>query len=84
MLKEECFSQTKTSQVLNRSLESSLTTLKSTTVACIESNKRKCNLFHFILTSLSPHTPVNYAEHAPWTLLKYAELDTLTPVIKRN
>ena len=70
--------------MIDRSLDSSLRTLKPTTEAYIERNKLKHNLFHFILTSLSPHTPVNYAELAPWTLLKYAELDPLTPVINRN
>ena len=84
VLKEEHCSQTKSSQVIARSLDSSLTTLKPTTEAYKERNKPKRNLFHFILTSLSPHTPVNYAELAIWTLLKYAELDPLTPVINRN
>ena len=75
------FPQTKSSQVIDRSLDSNLRTLKPTTEPYIKRIKLKWNLFHFTLNSLSPHTPVNYAELAPWTLLKYVDLDPLTPVI---
>ena len=51
----------KSSQVIDRSLDSRLSTLKSPTEAYIKRNE-----LHFILTSL---TPVNYVEHPPPTTI---------------
>ena len=84
VFKEKHSSLTKSAQVIDRSLDSNLRTLKLTTEAYIKRIKLKPDIFQFILTSLYPHNPVNYAELAPWTLLKYAELDPFTPVINRN